>query len=508
MLPAAPLRILISVAAAVGLLLLIGLLLLFTDWALSVWARLQAAPVWFIALYGTLITGLTGSGGWVVYRLAKPHRKRGKRAAISRPPTEEELEHRLAKGEQAGLDVAAIRRELQELKQRRAAGEIHVALFGEISSGKSSMVRSLLPGVEVEVSPKGGTTRQVERYVWTSPAGDRLILTDLPGLNEAGGQLDDLAREEALRAHVVIYVCDGDLTRDQHQELQGLKELDKPIIVALNKIDLYTPEELTAIRQRLAERLAGMTRLEVVAISSGGSQEVFRVYPDGRQERGVRQLPPRVDHLALALQRQVDEDPTTLEKLRDSTVFVLAGRKLDEVLAANRRQKSEELITQYARKAVVGAMAAVAPGTDLLIQGYLGINLIKELCALHEVPAREIEIQRLLEMSGRHVGKTLPLMLAVIGNGLKAFPGIGTLAGGVLHAVAYGLVFDSLGHALAHTLENRGELAAAPTLLLFEEKLGEEVESRAKKLARMALTGTLQSNNNQQANSPASRGRG
>ena len=36
-------------------------------------------------------------------------------------------------------------------------------------------------------------------------------------------------------------------------------------------------------------------------------------------------------------------------------------------------------------------------------------------------------------------GKALPLSLAVAGNGLKAFPGVGTVAGGIAHAVAYGL---------------------------------------------------------------------
>jgi hypothetical protein len=32
--------------------------------------------------------------------------------------------------------------------------------------------------------------------------------------------LDRMARDEALRAHVIIYVCEGDLTRDQYQALR------------------------------------------------------------------------------------------------------------------------------------------------------------------------------------------------------------------------------------------------------------------------------------------------
>ena len=126
----------------------------------------------------------------------------------------------------------------------------------------------------------------------------------------------------------------------------------------------------------------------------------------------------------------------------------------------------------------------------------MGIHLLKDLCALHEVPAREFDLQRLLNQSGRHVGKTLPIMLAVAGNGFKAFPGLGTVAGGMLHAVAYGLIFDSLGKAVAHVLETRGELQAAPAVLLFEEKLGEDLEARARKFARMALAGPVEDRRN------------
>ncbi|CAK0766680.1 GTP-binding protein [Gammaproteobacteria bacterium] len=488
------LRAILAVAATIGITVLLFVLLALTDWAFSVLDRLRGAPTWFIVIYSIVIVALGGSGAWVVWRLLR--RKDPPQVSSTTPPTQEDLERRITQGEQWGLDVAMVRKELAELRNRRATGEIYIALFGEISTGKSSLLRALLPEAEVEISARGGTTREITRHVWLSTARDRLILTDMPGLNEASGELDTMAREEAMRSHVVVYVCDGDLTRDQYRELQTLLSLNKPLILALNKMDLYSDEELTAVRQRLVERVEGAARVvDVIAISSGGTQEVLKVFPDGHEERVTRELPPRIAALAGALQRCIDSDLSTLEKLRDSAVFVLAARKLDEALVAHRRVKAEELVVQYARKAVVGAMAAVAPGTDLLIQGYLGINLLKELCALYEVPVRQIDLQHLLEQSGRHVAKTLPIMLAVAGNGLKAFPGLGTVAGGMLHAVAYGLIFDSLGKAVTHTLEARGELQSAPAVLLFEEKLGEDLESRARKFARMALTRQIPTQN-------------
>ena len=85
------------------------------------------------------------------------------------------------------------------------------------------------------------------------------------------------------------------------------------------------------------------------------------------------------------------------------------------------------------------------------------------------------------------MGKALPLSLAVAGNGLKAFPGIGTVAGGLAHAVAYGLLFDALGRSLVQTLSQHGELLPDVAAKEFEEGINEYLEAGVGRIARMAL---------------------
>ncbi|MDT9150902.1 hypothetical protein RSW37_24540, partial [Escherichia coli] len=85
----------------------------------------------------------------------------------------------------------------------------------------------------------------------------------------------------------------------------------------------------------------------------------------------------------------------------------------------------------------------------------------------------------LLKLVQQHAAKAHTLVLAVSGNALKAFPGIGTLAGGAVHAVAYGIIFRTLGRALTITLATRGELHPRQTAKLFEEKLGGNLETPA-----------------------------
>jgi hypothetical protein len=293
--------------------------------------------------------------------------------------------------------------------------------------------------------------------------------------------------DEAQRAHVVIFVCDGDLTRDEYLALQPLLELKKPLIVAFNKLDRYTDADRQLIRQHLADRFAADPQVTIAGIATRPTRRVIRVGPDGTEQEEEQSLPPQIDELRAAVQSALDSNMALLEHLRDTSVFALTARKLEQSKAEHRVTASADLVKTYTRRAVAGGLAAISPGTDILIQGYLGTRMVKSLCELYEVPVREIELQKLLTLTQKQVRTALPLLLAVAGNAAKAFPGIGTLAGGLMHAVAYGLIFDALGRAVTRTLETRGELRPAPASLMFRDNLVNGAESQARKLLRLAL---------------------
>ena len=223
---------------------------------------------------------------------------------------------------------------------------------------------------------------------------------------------------------------------------------------------------------------------------------VIKIGPDGSEREEEQQLPAQIDELRAAVQSALDSNMALLEHLRDTAVFELTARKLEQSKSEHRVKASAELVKTYTRRAVAGGMAAISPGTDILIQGYLGTRMVKSLCELYEVPVRDIELQKLLTLTQKQVRTALPLLLAVAGNAAKAFPGIGTLAGGLMHAVAYGLIFDALGRAVTTTLETRGELRPAPASLMFRDNLVNNVESQTRKLLRLALDVRKEQNNN------------
>lgn len=480
------LRILFALLATVLFLAAGAFAVFLGESLLNIWRELErlGQPALIIFLLAILVVCLLF--GWVVWRLLMPPKSVKPDGEYAAQVDEAAVQKRLTEARDAGIDTTVVDRELAELRKRRQAGEIHIAFFGEISSGKSALVRALLPSADTPSAVTGGTTRNLASWRWQSRAGDALVLVDMPGLNEAQGSLDPLATEEALRAHIVVLVLDGDLTRSQKEALGRLRELHKPTVIALNKSDRFAQDELDLLRSNLAKRIDD-PEVPVVVVRGGGLEPVTRVLPDGTSQRTERERPPDVDELAKALQRIIDSRAEILHELRDSSMFVLAARKLDEAASEYRADKARELVRSYSRKAVVGALAAVTPGADLVIQGVLASQMIKELSQLYDVPVRRVDTDLLLELVGRYVGKTTTLVLAVAGNAFKSFPGVGTITGGILHAIAYGMIFDTLGRAVAESLATRGELRPVQAAEQFKETLGENLESSARQFARMAL---------------------
>jgi GTP-binding protein EngB required for normal cell division len=352
-----------------------------------------------------------------------------------------------------------------------------------VSAGKSSLVKALLPEAEAEADPRAGTTTEIRHFSWTAPSGDRVVIADLPGFNLEN---DRQALEETRRAHLVIFLCDGDLTASQAAQIEYLFGLDKPLVLALNKSDRYPNADLELLLAEIS-RKTGVDRSDVVAIRSGGREEVVQMLGEGIEQRSSREREPRIESLRAAVQKHLDQDQELMENLRQTAVLLLANEKLEAARDLHRSDQADELVGKYSRRAVIGALAAVAPGSDLVIQGVLATRLIRELSALYDVPVKDIEIEQFLQLAGNRVKNMTALTLAIAGNAFKAFPGVGTISGGVIHAVAYGMIFDSLGRAAADTLASRGELRAYPAAKAFEDLLNEHLESGAVRFAKLAV---------------------
>src|SRR3954451_6984312 len=216
--PRLPLRLVFLAALAIGAALVLGLVVATLNSVLEFYQRVSDLPLWLRVPLIALGAALLVAVGWLIVRLARPT---ARTAGTTLPPVSRgEVEARIDHLRGRKAETGALEAELIELDRRRASGEVHVALFGEISTGKSSLIRALAAEAQPAVDVRGGTTRAVAHFRGRLPDGRELVLADVPGSAEVDGRVrEQIARDEALRAHAVVYVTASDMTRAQDAEI-------------------------------------------------------------------------------------------------------------------------------------------------------------------------------------------------------------------------------------------------------------------------------------------------
>ncbi|MFP3325656.1 GTPase, partial [Planococcus sp. SIMBA_160] len=79
-----------------------------------------------------------------------------------------------------------------------------------------------------------------------SGLNQQILVTDTPGILEAGvmgTEREQLARELATEADLLLFVVDNDLRQSEYDPLSVLAEIGKRSLLIFNKTDLYTDED-------------------------------------------------------------------------------------------------------------------------------------------------------------------------------------------------------------------------------------------------------------------------
>ena len=152
-----------------------------------------------------------------------------------------------------------------------SSGRVEIVVFGEISTGKSALVNALVGDALTQVNVLGGWTKDLWHVPWEGTgycvpgfAQSEVVLVDTPGLNEvAGAERGEMARTAAARADLVLFVTDSDLNETEFSALEDLATSHEPILLVLNKADLYRQAELAQLLHSVSRpRLAGLVEPE------------------------------------------------------------------------------------------------------------------------------------------------------------------------------------------------------------------------------------------------------
>jgi len=294
-------------------------------------------------------------------------------------------------------EKARLRAELAGLKQmhdKLTSGRVEIVIFGEISTGKSALINALVGRDVASVDVRGGWTREVWHVAWdgtgyTLPGlgESQVVLVDTPGINEVGGGArGEMAREAAQRSDLVLFVTDSDLNETEHTALVELAAFHKPLIVVLNKVDLYSREQrerlLGVIRQ---ERLRDIVPPEhvITAAADPREREYIIQATDGSERTEWRTPEPDVVNLKSLILELLDREGLSLIALNAA---LYAADKSDRVAALRvqlRNARAQQVIWSYATLKVIGVGLNPVPVADVLGGTAIDAAMIVTLAAVY-----------------------------------------------------------------------------------------------------------------------------
>jgi hypothetical protein len=273
--------------------------------------------------------------------------------------------------------------EIDSISRKLRDEEIHIAAFGRVGVGKSSLLNALLHEKAFSTSPLHGETREEARASWHSSKQGHLVLIDTPGIDELDGHgREQLARDISRRADIILMLCEGDLTETEFNALQELCKAGRTVLLVLNKSDRYVDAELDLLLHNLRERCASILPPERVmaAAAEPRPEIVIHTGNTGTETEFERPRESDIAELKGKLWDMLEKNGKSLAALNAAIFASELDEKVARRIVEARRTVAEKIIRNYCiGKGLVVAVNPVpladllaAAGTDVAMVIHLG----------------------------------------------------------------------------------------------------------------------------------------
>lgn len=150
-----------------------------------------------------------------------------------------------------------------------------VTIVGRPNVGKSSLMNRMIGEKIAIVSSRPQTTRSRIMGVLTQP-GYQIVFLDTPGIHDPRTKLGEYmmhaVRDAMEGTDAVLVILDVTHITDNDLKIAGeMKGKKVPAVIALNKIDLVTPEQVLAATAKAAE--AGYEEIVPVSAKTGSGMD-------------------------------------------------------------------------------------------------------------------------------------------------------------------------------------------------------------------------------------------
>ncbi len=283
---------------------------------------------------------------------------------------------------------------VQSMLDKLEHGHLHLSAFGRVSTGKSSLLNALIGEERFSVSPVHGETKHSEIQAWTELEAGGVFLIDTPGLDEAGGEdRESLAKEVAGRSDLVIFVIDGDITDTELAALKAAIAEGRPILLALNKSDLYTSDERDALLRSVRDKTDGIIDpLHVIAVAAHPRpQLVLEIDEDGNERELQRQRDPDIAALRLKLWEILEAEGKTLAALNASLFAADLSDQVGRRILAARRELGEKMVRTYCVAKGIAVAFNPIPVADLFAAAFIDVGMVVHLSKVYDLPLNQKE---------------------------------------------------------------------------------------------------------------------
>ncbi len=329
-------------------------------------------------------------------------------------------------------------------------GHLHLSAFGRVSTGKSSLLNALIGEEKFSVSPVHGETRHSSIEAWDELQTGGVYLIDTPGLDEAGGEdRESLAKEVAGRSDLVIFVIDSDITDTELDALKAAISQGRPILVALNKSDLYTALERDALLQSIRSKTDGIIDPEhVIAVAAQPRPQIIIEIDDGGNEKETQRLrDPDIAVLRLKLWEILEAEGKTLAALNASLFASDLSDQVGRRILAARRELGEKLVRTYCVAKGIAVAFNPVPVADLFAAAFIDVGMVVHLSKVYDLP-----------LSQKEAGSIIKVIMA------ESAALMGTVW--ALHFVSSALKVGTIGLSTILTAGAQGSIAYYSTYLV------------------------------------------
>jgi GTPase len=310
----------------------------------------------------------------------------------------------LTEQERSGLEVEI--QQLQGMLEKLEQQVVHIAVFGMVSRGKSSLLNALLGQTVFATGPVHGVTRARQQANWSlEPTSDdlanvvrislagvgksRIELIDTPGIDEIEGQAREaMAREVAKQADLILFVVAGDITRVEYDALTELRKASKPMLLVFNKIDQYPEADRLEIYQKIRdERVRELLSPHEIVMAAAAPLVAQPVQlQDGSWSAELVTGAPQIDDLKLKILEILDREGKALVALNT----LLYADDINEQLLARKLEIRDRQANRIIWQSVTTKALAIAlnPITflDVISSATIDIAMIVTLSTLYGIP--------------------------------------------------------------------------------------------------------------------------